>query len=99
MRINFNYEPQPAPENKITGSQPGNAGAASNVPGTGEDQAQLSGIHARVEALVDEASRLPEIRQERVQALRQLVDGGGYHPRPENVAEAMMTETMAGPAA
>ena len=101
MRINFNYDPQPAaPETKSTSPQSAAAAgnrAAAGAPG--EDQAQLSGGLAQVEALAAQAAQLPEVREERIQALRQSVESGSYHPSPESVASSMLDQMLSVPAA
>jgi flagellar biosynthesis anti-sigma factor FlgM len=55
----------------------------------GEDQAQLSGVHVHIQTLMAQALHSPEIRQEKVSALRQAVLGGNYHSTPEQVAQAL----------
>ncbi len=100
MRIDLNYGPPPLPEAK--GSAAPNAGVSNAYAGNPldvEDQTQLSGAHSQVQALVAQASQLPEIREERVQSLRQAVEGGHYQPNPKKVAGAMLEHRMAGPAA
>jgi flagellar biosynthesis anti-sigma factor FlgM len=97
MRIDLNHESQALPETSRS-SAPGAAAAsasASQVLG-GEDQAELSGAHAQVQALVAQAAQLPEVREERVQALRQAVERGGYAASPEAVASALVTHMLAG---
>jgi negative regulator of flagellin synthesis FlgM len=101
MRIEFNQGPQPA-ETSQTGAQKSttaSAQATGLAVSLGEDQAQLSGAHAQVEALAAQAAQLPEVRQEKVQALRQTVAAGNYQVSTESVAGAMLTEMVAGPAA
>jgi len=68
-----------------------NSRAAAN-PVIGEDQAHFSPAHAQAQALSALASRLPEIRQERVSGLRQAVQNGTYHASAENIAAAMISE-------
>jgi flagellar biosynthesis anti-sigma factor FlgM len=51
-----------------------------------------------VEALAAQASQLPEVRQERVQALREAVQSGRYDVNPEQVAGALLAHMTAGPA-
>ncbi|HVI08288.1 MAG TPA: flagellar biosynthesis anti-sigma factor FlgM [Candidatus Binatia bacterium] len=65
----------------------------------GEDQAELSGAHVQVQALASAALQFPEIRQEKVSALRQVVESGRYSPDPEQVAGALMDHLLAVPAA
>jgi flagellar biosynthesis anti-sigma factor FlgM len=57
----------------------------------GEDQAQLSGIHLQVRALVGQTLELPEVQQEKVQSLRHAINDGTYQPRAEDVAGAMFS--------
>jgi len=99
MRIDLTQGSQPAPETNRTSAR--NNSATDNPSassGLGEDQAQLSGAHAQVQALTVQAARLPEVRDERVQALRQAVEGGRYRPDPEKVAGAVFAHMIAAPA-
>jgi flagellar biosynthesis anti-sigma factor FlgM len=98
MRIDSNPGAQPLPE-----SQAGNTTEAASSNETavsqpasalGEDQAQLSGIHVQVQTLVGQALQLPEIQQEKVQALRQAVNDGTYQPRAEDVAGALLSNLV-----
>jgi flagellar biosynthesis anti-sigma factor FlgM len=69
----------------------------------GEDQADLSGGHvqaqAQVQALAAQALQFPEVRQEKVNALRQLALNGGYQPSPNQTAGAIFSYMLATPAA
>jgi flagellar biosynthesis anti-sigma factor FlgM len=100
MRIDLNAGPQPLSE--TSRSNAGNVAASSSftgkVPGA-EDQTELSGAHIQVQTLVAQASQLPEIREERVSALRQAVQSGHYRTTPEKVAGAIFAHMIAGPAA
>ena len=100
MRIDLHYGPQQTPEASPNRTQ-GPAGTASSVPSTasGEDQAQLSGAHIQVQALAAQAQQLPEVREERVQALRQAVHSGQYQADPEKIAGALVAHMVLGPAA
>lgn len=100
MRIDLNHGPQPTPESDRTSfNNPTPAGSTSVGNALGEDQAQLSGAHAQVEALAAQASQLPEVRGERVHALRQAIQSGNYRTSPEQVAGAMFAHMTAEPAA
>jgi flagellar biosynthesis anti-sigma factor FlgM len=100
MRIDLNHTPElPEPNRSSAQNTSGTANAsASEVLGR-EDQAQLSGAHAQVLALVAQASQLPEVREERVQFLRQAIQSGQYQARPENTAAAVLDQLSARPAA
>ncbi len=91
MRIDLHYGPQSAAgtdrsSEKATGIATGSTGTA----GSPEDQAQLSGTHAQVQALASEALQLPEIRQERVQSLREAIRSGLYDAAPGKTAGALI---------
>ena len=96
MRINLNQATQPLPESQATGSAEKNgATAAQGFASTlGEDQAQLSGIHLQVQALVAHVLQLPEAANEKVQALRQAVTSGKYRPNVEQVAGALFSSLI-----
>jgi flagellar biosynthesis anti-sigma factor FlgM len=103
MRIDLNQGTQPAAEetNQTATQKVRTAAAQANGHSLslGEDQAQLSGAHTQVQALAAQAAQLPEVRQEKVQALRQAIGAGRYHVSPEKVADAMLGQMTAGPAA
>ncbi|MGA1985058.1 MAG: flagellar biosynthesis anti-sigma factor FlgM [Candidatus Sulfotelmatobacter sp.] len=101
MRIDLNSAPQPLPESSRS-SAASEAAAGNSSPSNatgGADQALLSGAHAQVQALVAQASQLPEVRQERVQALRQAIQSGRYQSHPDEVAGAVFAHMTAVPAA
>jgi len=93
MRIDPNFGLQQAPE---TNRNSASAAAVTTAgTGLGQDQAQLSGGHAQVAALAAQAAQLPEVREERVHALRQAVESGQYGPSPETVAGALLIHMTA----
>lgn len=102
MRIDQNPGAQPLPESGRS-VQPsltnGGRGAAASGNALGEDQAQLSGTHVQMQALTAQALQFPEIRQEKVNALRQVVRDGTYQPSPRQVADAVFAHMAAPPAA
>lgn len=103
MRIDLNPGAQPLPESSRSSGQspvasPNAAGTAASSP-LGEDQAQLSGAHVQVQSLVAQALQLPEIPQEKVNALRQAVLGGSYQPGSTQVAAALFAHLVVGQAA
>jgi flagellar biosynthesis anti-sigma factor FlgM len=106
MRIDSNTGGQPIPENQPadnsasarvnTSATPVSSGVSSPL---GEDQAQLSGVHGQIQALVAHVLQLPEIKQEKVQALRQAVVAGKYQPSADQVAGALFSNLAASLAA
>jgi len=99
MRIDLNYGPQQIPDSSRASAASTATGAGPAVgSAAGEDQAQLSGAHVQVAALAAQASHLPEIREERVQALRQAIQSGHYQASPEKTARALVAHLISGPA-
>ena len=98
MRIDFHSGPQTVADTNHASAQSSNASTRSPA-NSGEDQAQLSGASSQVAALTSQASQLPEVREERVQALREAVEYGRYRPDAEKIAAAMLGHMILGPAA
>ena len=106
MRINSDQGAQQLPDSGRTGiqngvhnsnqsseSSPAAAGTGSNSVGDmGQDHAQLSGGHMLVQTLAAQTAQLPDVREERVSALRQAIQSGSYHPSPADVAGAMFSQ-------
>lgn len=83
----------PVPENQQT-PKAANSGASAPQSRTaaltsGQDQAQLSADSGTVQQLTAKVSQLPEVRQERVNALRQAVSSGSYQISDEQLANAI----------
>jgi flagellar biosynthesis anti-sigma factor FlgM len=96
MRINPNQGTEALPETG-SASAPSKANAAANASSSnalGDDQAQLSGTHTQVQALAAQALRLPEVRQEKVGALRQAILSGTYRPGSDDVADALVDHLL-----
>ena len=101
MRIDSNQTAQPLPESGRGGNpSPASSDTGASVSSAlGEDQAQFSGAHIQVQALVAQALQYPETRPEKVNALRQAVLGGSYQPSSKQVAEAVFAHMLVSPAA
>jgi flagellar biosynthesis anti-sigma factor FlgM len=57
-----------------------------------EDRVSLSSTHEDVQMLAAGLASVPEVRAERVSALKQRVSSGQYQPSSEKVAEAIVRE-------
>ena len=95
MRIDLN----PKSPEAVDAGQPAQSGsrAVSGSAGratSGEDTAHLSLDQARVGALAAQVNNLPEVRQEKVDALSRAVRDGSYNPSAEKTAAAMIAEMM-----
>jgi flagellar biosynthesis anti-sigma factor FlgM len=101
MRIDLNPGRQSLAESNRCAEQavPTSSSATRVSEGESEDQAELSGAYCQVQALAAQASKLPEVRQERVRYLRQAMQSGLYTSTPEQVAGAMFEHMIIGTAA
>jgi flagellar biosynthesis anti-sigma factor FlgM len=101
MRIDANQSTQPLPESGPTGNQSAASSGARPALSSplGEDQADLSGGHIQVQTLAAQVLQFPEIRQEKVNALRQVVLSGSYQLNPGQIAGAVFNHLLAPPAA
>jgi flagellar biosynthesis anti-sigma factor FlgM len=96
MRINPNQAAPTVSQSSRSSGQSAANTAIRSSGGTplGQDQAQLSDIHAQVQTLTAQAAQLPEVRQEKVNALRQAVLGGSYRPGASQVAEGLFAHMV-----
>lgn len=60
------------------------------------DQASLSTDRSTVQSLESEVALVPDIREEKVQALRSAIKDGSYRVNPEQIAAAMYRDLMPG---
>jgi len=84
---------QPAKVNSTGSSNPQGQTAAVN---TTQDQAQLSVDGSRIEQLRAGLSSVPEVRQERVNALRQAIGQGSYQVTDQQLAGAIYSQMSVG---
>ena len=68
----------------------GNVGASDLVGG--EDRTTLISAQQSLSALVSTAMSSPEIRQNRVDSLKQAIDSGNYQLDPDSIASSMIDE-------
>lgn len=98
MRIDLNANLLGAPEatrpNKSS-SRTNAASASRDV--RGNDVAERSPDQVRLRSLESRVLSLPEIRQEKVEALGRAVGDGSYEVTPEQTAEAMVSAMTASP--
>ena len=102
MRIDGNQPTQSLPESgRAANPSPASSEARSSAGSSalGEDQAQFSGAQVQVQSLTAQVLQFPEIREEKVNALRQAVLGGTYQPGSKQVADAVFAHMLVTPAA
>ena len=94
---------------KTSGTEAADSGKtdrAHPTPATGEDRNETSALdqthfsfdHTRVRALESEVMAQPEVRQQRVELLRQSLGKGEYLVSDGQVADAMLADLTSGSA-
>ena len=71
------------------GTQAGDSKIAA-ATSSGDDKLQLSNQASGVGKLVDQLKELPDVRSERVEALREQITSGNYNPSSEDIADAIL---------
>ena len=61
---------------------------------SGQDQAQLSVDNETIQQLKANLSQVPEVRQERVDALRQAVSNGSYQVSDQQLSDAIGSDLL-----
>lgn len=74
-----------------SGRQVSQSGGTS-APSANEDRVTLASTQANVEALTAQAMNSPQVRQDKVDALRQAVSNGSYKVDPHKIAGAILAE-------
>jgi len=70
---------------------------SSSAPiSSGQDQAQLSTVGGTVQQLKASLSQMPDVRQNRVDALRQAVASGSYQISDQQLSDAIGSDLLAG---
>lgn len=89
MKIDLNST---SPDPIVTPKGNNSATSTSPVQGAGEDKATLSFDRASVGALASQAMASAEVRQDKVEALRQALSNGQYKVETDKVAEAVLQQ-------
>lgn len=58
----------------------------------GGDKIELSHKGAKVSRMVDQIKQMPDVRQDRVDELRQKITSGEYDPSSETIADAILKD-------
>jgi flagellar biosynthesis anti-sigma factor FlgM len=100
MRVDSNQSVQSLPESgRSDGPSP--AGSDARSPASrpqSDDQVQFSGAQGQVQALAEQVLQFPEMRQEKVNALRQAVLDGDYQVGSTQIADAVFAHMLVTPA-
>lgn len=95
MKINLSSTPDPivTPQSNQTNASATDSVQTGQIQNGGEDRTTLAFDHANISALVNQAMSSPEVRQDKVDALRQAVSSGEYKVDAGKVADAMLPES------
>lgn len=92
--------PLPLPDNlqpqKVGSARSGSTQNSSTAVQSNQDQAQLSVDNETIQQLKANLAQVPEVRQERVEALRQVVGNGNYQVSDQQLADAIHSNLLAG---
>jgi flagellar biosynthesis anti-sigma factor FlgM len=90
----------PLPENqqtpKVASSGSSVQQSRSTPANSSQDQTQLSVNNDTIQQLKANLSQVPEVRQERVDALRQAVSNGSYQVSDQQLSDAIGSDLLAG---
>jgi len=75
-------------------ASPAQVSGDNTLDGPEEDRATLSTDKASIDTLAAQALHSPEIRQDKVAALRQAIQSGQYKLQPDGIAEAIIRESQ-----
>jgi flagellar biosynthesis anti-sigma factor FlgM len=93
--------PFPLAENTPTQGVTRSGSSAQQSPATAvksdQDQAQLSVDNSTLQQLKASLAQLPEVRQDRVDALRQAVSTGNYQVSDQQLGGAIGSDLLPGP--
>jgi negative regulator of flagellin synthesis FlgM len=73
-------------------TNPRRAGTPDAAAGERHDKLNVSDRGAGVSRLVEKTNALPDVRRERVEALRQQVASGDYNPPAADIAAAILRD-------
>jgi flagellar biosynthesis anti-sigma factor FlgM len=65
----------------------------NEVHGNEEDKTTLSYDRANISTLTSQAMSSSDVRQDRIEVLRQAISSGQYQAMPDQIAEAMLRES------
>jgi negative regulator of flagellin synthesis FlgM len=92
MRIDLNQAAASQIANEATPKQVNAENFAASDLGNTGDRTTLTSTQQSLNALVSTAMSSPEIRQDRVDSLKQAISSGQYELDPEKIASSMIDE-------
>lgn len=93
MKIDLN-SPTPdaivTPRGDTNGAPSTTSASTNQVQNNTEDKTTLAFDRTNITSLVSQVMASPEVRQDKVEALRQAISNGQYKVEPDKVADAML---------
>lgn len=97
--MNISFPNSAASSSKVDSEQRvQNQNAPRSPENTGITPSDVSLTGPTVQTLRTQLTSVPDIRQERVTALRQAVNSGQYNPTGQQIADAIHSDLFGGPA-
>jgi len=87
LQLPENLQPENTQRSATSNSSSGSTQASST-----QDKTQLSASAQNLDHLKSALAQTPEIRQDRVEALRQAIGSGNYHVSDQQLATAIYSE-------
>ncbi len=88
------YLPENLQPQKVDRSRSGSNQNQSSAVSSNQDHAQLSVDSGRIDQLKVNLASVPEVRQERVEALRQTIGSGNYQVSDQQLADAIHSQLV-----
>ncbi len=92
MRIDLNQVAASQIANETSPSPVNAENVAASDSGAADDRTTLTSTQQSLSALVSTAMSSPDIRQDRVDSLKQAIDNGTYELDPAKIASSMIDE-------
>ena len=92
MRIDLNQAAASQIANETAPKQVNAEDFAASDPGSAGDRTTLTSTQQSLNALVSTAMSSPDVRQDRVDSLKQAISDGTYKLDPEQIASSMIDE-------
>ena len=92
MRIDLTQATASQIASEASPKQVGAEGVAASELSRSEDRTTLTSAQQSLSALVSAAMSSPEIRQDRVDSLKQAINNGTYKLDPQKIAASMIDE-------
>ena len=70
-------------------------GSPTLLQGLGGDRAEVSSSAQEIQSLKKYIHSLPDVREDRVQALKSQIENGTYHVSGEDIADLIIRRTLA----